>query len=147
MNPRQLYPIDLTDEAWDVIKSLLPEAKPGGRPEAYPTRQILSGLFYLLRHGCSWCMLPHDLPPWRTVYYAFWPWRKDGTWEVMHDLRRGDVRLALGRQRHSLVDTLGLLLGVVVTAANGPDRAAAESLLACLRYKFSRLRCIWADQT
>ena len=99
MNPRQLYPTDLTDEAWDVIKSLLPEAKPGGRPEAYPTREILSGIFSLLRHGCSWCMLPHDLPPWRTVYSAFWPWCKDGTWEVMHDLRRGDVRLALGRQR------------------------------------------------
>jgi transposase len=44
-------------------------------------------------------MLPHDLPPWRTVYYYFWQWRKDGTWEVMHDLLRGEVRVAAGRQR------------------------------------------------
>jgi putative transposase len=99
MNPRQPYPTDLTDKEWDLIKHLVPEAKPGGRPEAYPKREILNGIFYLLRTGCSWRMLPHDLPPWRTVYYYFWPWRKDGTWTVMHDLLRGDVRVAAGRHR------------------------------------------------
>ena len=99
MNLRQPYPTDLTDEEWDVIKHLVPEAKPGGRPEAYPKREILNGIFSLLRSGCSWRMLPHDLPPWRTVYYDFWQWRKDGTWEVRHDLLRGDVRVAAGRQR------------------------------------------------
>ena len=99
MNTRQPYPTDLTDEEWDVIKHLVPEAKPGGRPEAYPKREILNAMFSLLRSGCSWRMLPHDLPPWRTVYYDFWQWRKDGTWEVRHDLLRGDVQVAAGRQR------------------------------------------------
>jgi putative transposase len=99
MNPRQLYPTDLTDKEWELIKHLVPEAKPGGRPEAYPKREILNGIFYLLRTGCSWRMLPHDLPPWRTVYYYFWQWRQDGTWTVMHDLLRGDVRVAAGRHR------------------------------------------------
>jgi putative transposase len=82
-----------------LIQHLVPEAKPGGRPEEYPKREILNGIFYLLRSGCSWRMLPHDLPPWRTVYYYFWQWRKDGTWQVMHDLLRGDVRAAVGKPR------------------------------------------------
>jgi putative transposase len=99
MNPRQPYPTDLTDKAWELIKHLVPEATPGGRPAAYHKRESLNGSFYLLRTGCSWRMLPHDLPPWRTVYYDFWPWRKDGTWTVMPDLLRGDVRVAAGRHR------------------------------------------------
>jgi putative transposase len=99
MNPRQLYPTDLTDHAWDLINHLVPEAKPGGRPETYPKREILNGIFYLLRTGCSWRMLPHDLPPWRIVYDDWWRWRKDGTWTVMHDLLQGDVRVAAGRHR------------------------------------------------
>jgi putative transposase len=82
-----------------LIQHLVPEAKPGGRPEAYPKREILNGIFYLLRSGCSWRMLPHDLPPWRIVYYYFRQWRQDGTWQLMHDLLRGDVRVAHGKQR------------------------------------------------
>jgi putative transposase len=99
MTPRQPYPTDLSDKEWDLIKHLVPEAKPGGRPEEYPKREILNGIFYLLRSGCSWRMLPHDLPPWRIVYYYFRQWRKDGTWHLMHALLRGDVRVAVGRQR------------------------------------------------
>jgi putative transposase len=99
MNPRQSYPTDLSDKEWDVIKHLVPDAKPGGRPEAYPKREILNAIFYLLRSGCSWRMLPHDLPPWRIVYHYFRQWRLDGTWQVMHDLLRGDVRVAAGKHR------------------------------------------------
>jgi transposase len=99
MNPRQPYPTDLSDKAWDVIKPLVPDAKPGGRPEAYPKREILNAIFYLLRSGCSWRMLPPDLPPWRIVYHDFRQWRLDGTWQLMHDLLRGDVRAASGKQR------------------------------------------------
>ena len=99
MSPRQPYPTDLTDNEWELIKHLVPEAKPGGRPEEYPKREILNGIFYLLRSGCAWRMLPHDLPPWRTVYSYFWQWRKDGTWQLVHDLLRGDVRVAVGRRR------------------------------------------------
>ena len=99
MNPRQPYPTDLSDKEWALIHHLVPEAKPGGRPEAYPKREILNAIFYLLRSGCSWRMLPHDLPPWRLVYYYFRTWRQDGTWQVMHDLLRGDVRVAAGKHR------------------------------------------------
>lgn len=56
MTPRPSYPTDLSDKAWDMIKHLVPEAKPGGRPEAYPKREILNAIFYVLRSGCSWRM-------------------------------------------------------------------------------------------
>jgi putative transposase len=108
MNPRQPYPTDLSDKEWDLIQHLVPDAKAGGRPEAYPKRDILNAIFYLLRSGCSWRMLPHDLPPWRIVYHYFRQWRLDGTWQVMHDLLRGDVRAASGKQRQpsaGVIDT------------------------------------------
>jgi putative transposase len=99
MTTRPPYPTDLSDKEWALIQHLVPEAKPGGRPEEYPKREILNGIFSLLRRGCSWRMLPHDLPPWRTVYYYFWQWRKNGIWQMMHDLLRGDVRAAAGKPR------------------------------------------------
>jgi len=99
MKPRIPYPTDLSDKAWDLIKHLVPEAKPGGRPEKYPKRDILNGILYILRGGCAWRLLPHDFPPWQIVYHYFWVWRQDGTWQVMHDLLRGDVRMAAGKHR------------------------------------------------
>jgi putative transposase len=99
MNTRPPYPTDLSDREWNLIKHLVPEAKPGGRPEAYPKREILNAIFYLLRSGCSWRMLPHDLPPWRIVYHYSRQWQQDGTWQVMHDMLRGDVRVAAGKHR------------------------------------------------
>src|SRR5512144_3223638 len=56
MNSRPSYPTDLSDHEWSLITHLVPEAKPGGRPEAYPKREILNAIFYLLRSGCSWRM-------------------------------------------------------------------------------------------
>jgi putative transposase len=99
MNSRPSYPTDLSDKEWNLIQHLVPDAKPGGRPEAYPKREILNAIVSLLRSGCSWRMLPHDLPPWRLVYHYFRQWRQDGPWQLMHDLLRGDVRAASGKQR------------------------------------------------
>jgi putative transposase len=99
MNPRQPYPTDLSDKEWALSKHLVPDAKPGGRPEAYAKREIMNGIFSLLRRGGSWRMFPHDLPPWRIVYHYFRQWRLDGTWQVRHDLLRGDVRAAAGKPR------------------------------------------------
>jgi transposase len=99
MEPRKPYPTDLNDKEWDLIKHLVPEAKPGGRPEKHPKREILNGIFYIVRGGCAWRLLPHDFPPWQIVYHYFWRWRQDGTWQLMHDLLRGDVRVAHGKRR------------------------------------------------
>jgi putative transposase len=99
MEPRKPYPTDLSDKEWDLIKHLVPAATPGGRPEKSPKREIVNGILYLLRGGCAWRLLPHDFPPWQIVYHYFWVWHQDGTWQVMHDLRRGDVRVAAGKHR------------------------------------------------
>jgi transposase len=99
MEPRKPYPTDLTDREWELIQSYVPQAKPGGRPEKYPKREILNGIFYILRGGCAWRLLPHDFPPWQLVYQYFWRWQQDGTWHVMHDRLRGDVRVAAGKHR------------------------------------------------
>ena len=99
MNPRLPYPTDLTDHEWALIEPYVPQAKRGGRPEHYPKQEILNGILYIVRGGCAWRLLPHDFPPWQIVYHYFWIWRQEGTWSLMHDLLRGDVRVAAGKRR------------------------------------------------
>ena len=93
------YPTDLTDEQWQALSSLIPPAKPGGRPRSVDMRQVLNGLFYLARTGCAWRMLPKEYPPKDTVYYYFKTFRQDGTWERIHDVIRKRVRVKHGKQR------------------------------------------------
>lgn len=94
---RPAYPSDLTDAQWARLVPLLPAAKPGGHPRTVDLREVINGLLYLLREGCRWRALPHDFPPWSTVYGYFWHWRRDGTWLRVHDPLREQVRVALGR--------------------------------------------------
>ena len=95
---RQAYPSDLSDTEWRLLEPLLPAPKPGGRPVKYPRREVVNAIMYVLRSGCPWRMLPHDLPPWRTAFHYFRTWRKDGTWEKVHQVLRERVRTADGRQ-------------------------------------------------
>jgi putative transposase len=98
-NVRKPSPSDWTDKEWALIVPYVPRAKSGGHPEDHPKREILNGIFYVLRSGCAWRMLPHDFPPWQSVYHYCRVWQHDGTWRVIHDLLRGDVRVAEGRHR------------------------------------------------
>jgi putative transposase len=86
------YPSDLTRTQWKRLKRLLPPAKPGGRPRQVKLREILNGIFYIARGGCSWRMMPKDLPPWSTCYDYFPKWRNDGTWAKLNDALRTQVR-------------------------------------------------------
>jgi putative transposase len=99
MKTRTPYPTDLNDKQWQILQPLLPQAKPGGRPETYPKRDILNGIFYVVRGGIAWRALPHDLPPYGIVYPYFRQWRLDGTWAHLNDVLRGDVRVLEGRNR------------------------------------------------
>jgi putative transposase len=72
--------------------------RPGGRPIRHSRREILNGIFYIVRSGSAWKLLPHDLPPRRTVYHCFWSWRRDGTWQIIHDTVRTWVRQAADRK-------------------------------------------------
>jgi len=94
---RQPYPTDLTDHQWEVYGALLPEAKPGGRPRTIDLREIMNAIFYVMRTGCAWRMLPHDLPRWDIVYKYFELWTKDGTWVRVHDELRKQVIKKNGR--------------------------------------------------
>lgn len=95
---RKPYPSDLTAAQWALIEPLIPPAEPGGRRRTVDVRAVLNGIFYLLRNGCSWRALPHDLPPWGTVHYYYRRWRRDGTWQRVHDALRAEVRAADGRE-------------------------------------------------
>jgi putative transposase len=94
---RKAYPTDLTDAQWELLAPLLPAAKPGGRPRSVNLREVVNAMLYLLRTGCPWGHLPHDLPPPTTVWTYFRAWRDDGILEQVHDTLRTRVREADGR--------------------------------------------------
>jgi len=94
---RQTYPSDLTDQHWSIIEPMLPPAKSGGRRRSVELRAVVNGIFYLSRSGCAWRLLPHEFPPWSTVYHYYRHWRQDGTWEKIHDALREQVRQQAGR--------------------------------------------------
>jgi putative transposase len=97
-NTPKPYPTDLTDPEWKKLEPLVPPAKTGGRRRKHSVRVILNAIFYVLRSGCAWRMLPQDFPPWQTVYHYFRQWCQDGTWEQMNEALRTALRQADGRE-------------------------------------------------
>jgi putative transposase len=94
---RKAYQTDLSDAEWDRLRSHLPAPEANGRPRVYSRCEILDAVFYVLKSGCAWRLLPHDFPPWKTVYHYFRFWRLDGTWERMHAALLKRVRVRLKR--------------------------------------------------
>ena len=88
---RSSYPTDLTDEQWKLIKALIPAAQPGGRDRRVDMREVVNGVLYLSRNGCTWRSLPHEFGPWGTVWYYFRRFCNDGTWKKVHDALRDKV--------------------------------------------------------
>jgi transposase len=89
----------LTDPVWRIINPMIPKARKEGRPEKYSKRAILNAIFYLVRSGCAWRMLPHDLPPWKLVWHYFAHWKKLGVWTQLNDALRDAVRLKAGKKK------------------------------------------------
>lgn len=94
---RKPYPTDLSDKEWLILEPLVPAVKDGGRPAHWERREIVDALYYVVRSGCTWRQLPHDFPPWQTVYYYFRTWRRDGILEALHARLRERLRRTLGR--------------------------------------------------
>ncbi len=96
---RSKYPTDLSDAEWTCLKLHLsaPKKRGRGRPNVHSPRKILNAVFYLLKSGCPWRLLPRDFPPWKTVYHWFRKWRIDGTFEQLNLALRERLRTRLGR--------------------------------------------------
>jgi len=159
----RLYPSDLTDQQWEIIKELIPPARAGGRRRTTDVRHIINAVLYLTRTGCAWRYLPKDYPHWKTVYHYFSRWRDYGIWRKIHlhlakqartYLQRSQLPSTIiidsqsvraqygeergwdgfkkvrGRKREILVDTVGILWGSKVHAANqGENRRAFEAIV------------------
>jgi putative transposase len=91
------YPTDLSDDEWRCIGPHLPGPTGRGRPRLHGLRTILDAVFYVLKSGCPWRLLPRDFPPWKSVYDWFRRWRIDGTWERLNTELRERLRARLGR--------------------------------------------------
>lgn len=94
---RKAYQTDLSDAEWACIEPHLPAPKPAGRPRDHAPREILNAVFYIVRSGCAWRLLPHNFQPWKTVYHYFRLWRIDGTFEKLNAAIRKRLRVRLGR--------------------------------------------------
>jgi putative transposase len=94
---RRVYPSDVTDPEWAILEPLIPAAEEGGRPQEIKQREILNGILYVLRSGCPWRMIPHDLPNWSMVYLYFREWKRALIWEQVKAALRRKVRFSLWR--------------------------------------------------
>ena len=107
---RKPYPTDMTDEQWKLVEPLLPLAKSdgqvGGRPRTTDLREVLNALFYLVRSGCQWRMIPHEFPPWRTCYNYYRAWIDNGTCDEIISVLRGEVRVTAGRDEQPRVGAI-----------------------------------------
>jgi len=95
-----IYPTDLSDAEWSYLVPHLPPPKTGGRPRIHSPRAVLDAIFYVLKSGCPWRLLPRDFPPWRTVYHYFRQWRLAGIFEQINAALRKRLRIGLGRNPH-----------------------------------------------
>lgn len=173
-----VYPTDLTDSQWQYIKQLLSDLD-YRRKRKYSLRTIINAIFYLVKTGCQWRMLPHDFPHWQSVYYYYRTWKQNGLLEKLHQALHRHLRaqagrahspslgiidaqsvattmvgglrgfdggkLVKGRKRLLVVDTMGLILGLLVLPANASESENTLSLLRRLKRRFRRLRTILGD--
>ena len=103
-NPkRKIYPSDKNFHKWEIIRPLLPKAKGFGHPRTVDLREIFKGISYVQPTGCQWEMLPHDMPPYTTVYGYFQKWQRRGLWQNIHDRLRCQLRTKMGREEHSTI--------------------------------------------
>lgn len=128
---REPYPSDLTDAEWQILQPRIPGPSKLGRPPRYEKRAILNAIFYVVRSGCSWRMLPGELPPWRIAYYYFMRWREDGVWIDLHEALRDALRQRSGKKKPpGLRYSMRKVLELLTTEAGAAMMRERKSLAA-----------------
>ena len=121
MPKRKAYASDLTDGQWELLEPLIPAVAEDATNVAYERREIVNGILYVLRSGCPWRLVPHDLPAWGTLYWYFRTWRNEGVWDqVLHALRK-QVRQKQGREPEpsaAVIDSQS----IKTSAVRGPQK-------------------------
>jgi transposase len=125
MSERKAYPSDVTDAEWAIISELVPGPARTGRKWQYSRRELLNGILYVARSGCSWRMLPHDLPPWQSVYGYLRQLEQLGRWVQINDVLREQVRVQAGREAE--VSTVMVDSQSVKTKEKGGRAAMTEA--------------------
>lgn len=95
---RKPYPSDLSDQEWQEIEPFIPVPSTAGRAAEIERREIVNGILYVLRTGCSWRQMPHDLPNGKTVHHYFRIWNQQGIWEPILAHLRKQIRVRKGRE-------------------------------------------------
>lgn len=103
---RKAYPDDLTDKEWSIVEPFLTKRKSNrGRKPLHTKRELLNAILYLLRTGCQWRHLPHDFPPWKSVYTQFLRWSQQGKIEELNNhLVKVDSQSVKTTERGALKD-------------------------------------------
>lgn len=117
---RQRYPTDLQDSEWAVLAELMPATARTGRPRKHSHREIINAVFYVLSNGIKWRSMPHDFPPWSTVYGYFRRWRQQGHWLLWNTTLRQRLKKKLGRKAETSAAILDSQS--IKTAEGGKDR-------------------------
>src|SRR6266568_6796838 len=118
---QRAYPSDLTDAQWDLLVPLIPPLNPEAAYHLHERRELVNAILYVLRSGCPWRSLPHDLPAWGTVYYYFRRWQREGVWEQILQTLRMQVRQKEGREAEpsaAIIDSQS----IKTSAVRGPEK-------------------------
>ena len=121
MEDRKAYPSDVTDAEWEILEPLIPALSEEAAHVKYTRREIINGILYVLRSGCPWRLLPHDLPTWGTAYWYFRRWRDEGVWDQVLKELRMEVRIKQGRNPEpsaAIIDSQS----IKTSAVRGPEK-------------------------
>ncbi len=134
---RKRYASDLDDAEWALIEPLIPPLidKGWGAASRWHRRDIVDGIFYVLKTGCPWRDLPGDFPHWNSVWGCFRRWRVDGTLTGIHATLRGQVRVAAGRDPEpslGLIDSQSVKGTEYTTSQHKPRVDSVDAIVAAL---------------
>src|SRR5437762_159772 len=124
MSDRKAYPSDLTDAEWEILESLIPAISEEAVNVKFTRREIVNGILYVLRSGCPWRLVPHDLPDWGALYYYFRKWRKEGVWDQILEALHRQKRKKQGRDEEpsaAVIDSQSIKTSAVRGAEKGFD--------------------------